>query len=368
MRILIDYRPALHERTGVGEHIHQLAKALTTELHGRRDYSVTLFSSSWRHRLPADRIPGARVVDRHVPVRTLNWLWHRLAWPPIEWLAGPVDVAHSPHPLAMPTRGAARFITIHDLDFLAHPERTSAEIRRDYPVLVRRHAAEADRVIVPSHYTARLVRTCLDVPEHRIVICPNGAPDWPARRDPAYDGPILFVGTLEPRKNVASLVRAYRLLASQRPVPRLILAGRATAPALASLGPLDVGPIAGKVDLPGYVAPAARHALYAGASMLVLPSLDEGFGLPVVEAMTVGVPVIASTCGALPEVVGDAGTLVDPDDVEGLAAAMARILDNRDHADQAIARGIARARSYDWRASARALLETYEAVARDRRP
>ena len=363
VRILIDYRPALHERTGVGEHIHHLSHALAAELIGRDDHSVTLFSSSWRHRLPTDAVPGASVVDRRVPVRTLNWLWHRLAWPPVERFVGPIDIAHSPHPLAMPTRAAARFITVHDLDFLAHPERTSAEIRRDYPGLVRRHAADADRVVVPSHHTGRLVRTELGVPEDRIIICPNGAPAWPARAQPAYAGPILFVGSLEPRKNVPALVRAYGLLASRRAVPRLILAGRASPRTLRDLGPLDVGP-SGKVDLLGYVDSARRYALYAGASMLVLPSLDEGFGLPLVEAMAVGVPVVASTRGAIPEVVGNAGTLVEPDDIDGLAAAMSRILDDRDHADRSIARGLTRARSFDWRVSALTLLAAYEAVTR----
>jgi hypothetical protein len=121
LRILLDYRPALRERSGVGEYIHEIAAALMRRL-GPSD-ALTLFSSSWKDRLDA-RIPGARVVDARVPVRLLNLAWHRLGWPPIERLAGPIDIAHSAHPLLMPARAATQIVTIYDLDFLDHPERT----------------------------------------------------------------------------------------------------------------------------------------------------------------------------------------------------------------------------------------------------
>ena len=141
MHILLDYRPALRDRTGVGEYAHELARALAaTAAPGDR---LTLFTSSWSDR--ADRglrdWPSTIVVDRRVPVRVLNWAWHRLGWPPIELLAGDIDMAQSLHPLMLPARRAKRVVTIHDLDFLTHPERTSAEIRRDYPALVRHHVA-----------------------------------------------------------------------------------------------------------------------------------------------------------------------------------------------------------------------------------
>ena len=367
MRILIDYRPALRERTGVGEHVHRLAQALGAEVARRPDASMTLFSSSWRHRLAPNGVAGAHLVDRRIPVRLLNWLWHRLGWPPVEQLAGPCDVAHSPHPLAIPTRHAARFITIHDLDFLEHPERTSAEIRRDYPTLVRRHAAQADRVVVPSRHTGALVQTRLEVPATRIVLCHNGAPNWPVRVTPSPGGPILFVGTIEPRKNVPGLLRAYTsLLAHRANLPDLVLAGRVATPSLTELDARGPAQLTGRVRFLGYVDPTALHDLYARASVLVLPSFDEGFGLPVLEAMTVGVPVVASTRGALPELVGDAGALVDPDDVDGLARAIAQVLDDPDHNARTVARGFIRARSYDWGASARTLLAAYDAVLRER--
>ncbi len=367
MRILIDYRPALRERTGVGEYIHHLAQALATGTEADPDTTVTLFSSSWRHRLAPNVIAGAETVDGRVPVRCLNWLWHRADWPPIERLAGPCDIAHSPHPLLMPSTQAARFVTIHDLDFLAHPERTAAEVRRDYPSLVARHANRADRVIVSSSYAASLVHGRLGVPTSRIVRCPSGAPPWTPRAEPVYDGHILFIGSLTPRKNLPTLVRAYRALLGRRPAaPDLVLAGPIPPGATRTLGPIDTAPLCDKLRVLGYVDAPARRRLYAGASMLVLPSLDEGFGMPVLEAMTAGVPVIASTRGALPDLVGDAGLLIDPEDEAALAAAMTQVLDDRSFADTTTARGLARAARYDWRTTARTLLGAYADVLRER--
>ena len=124
MRIVIDYRPALRARTGVGEYIHHVAGALA----GRGIDDVTIFSSSWKDRLApaAGDLAQARAIDRRVPVSVLNFAWHRLEWPSIESLTGrDYDVAHSPHPLLLPSRTAASVITIHDLHFMTHPERTS---------------------------------------------------------------------------------------------------------------------------------------------------------------------------------------------------------------------------------------------------
>ena len=371
MRILIDYRPALRERTGVGEHIHQLATALVTNTADDPDTTITLFSSSWRDRVDQTTLPPVRVIDRRIPVRLLNLLWHRVSWPSVEAITrDEYDVVHSPHPLLIPSRRAARFVTIHDLDFLVHPERTAREVRRDYATLARTHAKQADRVVVPSPYTGRRVAAELGIARDKIVVCPNGAPRWTPLPDLPRRGYILFVGTLEPRKNVPGLLRAYATLAQRRSdVPELVLAGHATSDARRWIPDLSAPPLHGHVRHLGYVHADARHDLFAGARLLVLPSFDEGFGLPVLEAMTIGVPVIGSNRGALPDLIGDAGTVVDPDDHQALTAAIERLLDDPDGAAPAVARGLARARTYDWRTSARILRAAYdEAEVARRRP
>ncbi len=358
MRILIDYRPALRERTGVGEYAHELVRAFTPLL-GPAD-ALTLFSSSWKDRLTPDLLPATRVVDARVPVRLLNFSWHRLRFPPVDWLAGPQDIVHALHPIAIPSRRAASVVTVHDLDFLDHPERTRAEIRRDYGALAPAHARAADRVVTVSEFTASEVARRLGVDRSKIVVCPPGAPDWTPRSGPVASGPILFMGTLDPRKNIGVLLDGYARLLSLRPAaPRLLLAGHAPPSAGRWLQQLAEPPLAGRVEHLGYIAGPRRQDLYRSASMLVLPSLLEGFGLPVLEAMTIGVPIIVSDRGALPEVAGGAGQIVPAEDAEALAHAMARYLHDPSFSAAATARGFEQARRYSWRQSARTLMSAY---------
>ena len=147
VRILIDYRPALVQRTGVGEYIHRLTEALVRVSAGRDE--IALFASSWKDRLSPHAITGTTTIDLRIPARILTHLWHQRGWPPVEWLAGGrFDVIQSSRPTLVPGRSGARFLTVHDLDFLDHPERTQAEFRGDYGDLTRRHAQRADRIVV----------------------------------------------------------------------------------------------------------------------------------------------------------------------------------------------------------------------------
>lgn len=373
MRVLIDYRAALRQRSGVGEYTHQLARALLTafppEAPGR-PLELTLFSSSWKDRLEHSQpeLAGATMVDRRVPVGLLNLAWHRLGWPPAEVLTGRAfDLTHSLHPLLLPSRVAAQVITIHDLNFLAHPERTRAEIRRDYPALARDHAHRADHVVVPSQFTAGEVERRLGVPADRISVCAPGAPDWTPRgaRAGGDDGYVLFFGTLEPRKNVGALLDAYERLLTSRPranraLPPLVLAGRATEASGPWLDRISRAPLHGVVRHIGYVEPANRRRLYEGARFLVQPSFEEGFGMPVLEAMTLGVPVVAANRGALPEVLGDAGPLVDPDQPRQLESAIERMIDDPAFASACAAKGPARARRFRWEITARHVYRAYQ--------
>jgi glycosyltransferase involved in cell wall biosynthesis len=388
VRVLIDYRPALREPSGAGEYTHQLVGALMALSASEQPdpLRLTLFSSSWKDRFqPGPELAGAAIVDRRVPVRLLNLAWHRLEWPKAETLTGAAfDVTHSSHPLLLPARAAARVITIHDLNFLTHPERTRAEVRRDYPALARAHAQRADRILVPSAFTAGEVERRLGVSRDRVSICPPGAPDWTPRSPAPKDGYVLFFSTLEPRKNVAGLLDAYeRLLAGPAEaghygggaripdggstcipyggarIPDLVLAGRATDEAKPWLERLERPPLKGVVRHVGYVDRAERRALYEGARLLVQPSFEEGFGMAVLEAMTLGVPVVAANRGSLPEVLGDAGPLVNPDDPADIANGINRLLTDEALAAACASRGIERARGYRWHATARRVYDTY---------
>jgi glycosyltransferase involved in cell wall biosynthesis len=369
MRVVVDYRPALRGRSGVGEYVHQTVRAFALQYPGD---SLTLFTSSWKDRPEpslATTCPGARVSDHRVPVALLNYAWHRLERPSIEFLTGGrFDVAFSPHPLLLPARYAAQIVMVHDLDFLRHPERTHREIKRDYPRLARAHARRAIRVVVPSRHTAREVVSELDVPESRVAVCPPGAPEWrdlPGRLADA--GYVLFIGTLEPRKNVGGLLDAYgRLLARRPTVPKLILAGGAGPEARTWIERIRDPPLAGHVEYIGYIRDEDRQRVYAGARVVVLPSYEEGFGMPALEAMSLGIPVIVSRRGNLPELVGDAGVLVEPDDVESIVDAMDRVLHDEGLATLMAGRAGERARQFQWRRTAQALREVFADAIRAR--
>ncbi|MFN2445165.1 MAG: glycosyltransferase family 4 protein [Vicinamibacterales bacterium] len=368
MRIVLDYRPALRERTGVGEYVHELARALSrAPVDGE---SLVLFTSSWKDRPPPSlrqEFANVQVVDRHLPVRALTWAWNRVEWPPIERFTGECDLVHAQTPLLIPTRRAAQIVTIHDLDFLHHPERGDAEMRRDFPQLAAAHARRADHVIVSSHYNAGQVERHLGISPDRISVCSPGAPDWgpqvAARRAGTQGAQhILFLGTLQARKNVGRLIDAYRLLVKRRPnAPRLILAGRMTAEGRQWQRAASEAGLSDRVVFRGYVDESERRTLFAGARLLVLPSLEEGFGFPVLEAMACGVPVVVSNRGSLPEVAGEAAEPFPPEDIEALSARMDDLLDDG-RAGAAGARGQRRAAHYSWAACALAARGAYRAA------
>jgi len=362
--ILIDYRPALRQRTGVGQYVHGLATSLAARLDAHD--SLTLFSSSWRDRLPASVVPDAKQIDARVPVRVLNLAWHRLEWPSIESLTQHhPDVVHSLHPLLIPSRSAARVVTVHDLYFLDRPDHTTAEIRRDYSSLAQSHVKRADAVVVNSRYTGGQVAQRFEISPDRITVCYPGKPPWSRRPDTAVPGPILFLGTVEPRKNVGRLIEAYAAVLDRQPnTPDLVIAGTLNMPRDELLSRASAGAnLSTRVSFAGYVEEAERKRLLSTASMLVLPSLEEGFGIPALEAMTIGLPVIASNRGALPEVVGDAGILVEPEDVREWAAAIERLLNDRHLRRSLSAKGVERADHFSWDASADALYGAYRAAA-----
>lgn len=365
MRILLDYRPALRQRTGVGEYVHELARALLAGESGPPDV-LTLFSASLRDRVDRTDLDGAVIADLPIPVRLLNWAWHRRQWPPVEILTRfAYDVVHAPHPIRIPSRGAASVITVHDLDFLRHPERTHAEIRRDYPSLAPRHILGADMVIAVSKATATDIETLVGRRTDDIVVAPLGRPDWPHRLEEPAHGVLLYFGTLTARKNIDHLLDAYVRLrahrdATGRTTPRLVLAGQPGADAGPLMARTAVAPLAGHVDVLGYVDPEERPDVYRRALALVMPSHAEGFGLPALEAMTIGVPVVAAGVPALQEVLADAGMCYPPNDTGALCAALDRLLDDPARREAMRTAGWRRALDFSWTHTATRTREAWE--------
>ena len=195
-------------------------------------------------------MPGARHVDARVPVSILNFAWHRLEWPPVTGSPARWISPSRCTPLLMPARRAARFVTIHDLYFLDHPEQTAAEIRRDYPALAGRMrggpTASSCRPITPKPPS----RIASVFAPDRIIVCSPGAPAWAAREEPAAGPAILFVGTVEPRKNIPGLLKRYAALVRRRSVdtPTSCLPA-APRPAVDARSTVDGVSLAGRVQV-----------------------------------------------------------------------------------------------------------------------
>jgi glycosyltransferase involved in cell wall biosynthesis len=369
MHVCIDYRPALREGTGVGTYAHGLLAGLVRR-HPETAYSA--FSASWRDRLAlGPDIARARPIDARIPVRALDWLWHRHAWPPVERWTGPIDISHSPSPLMVPARAARRVITVHDCYFLREPDQVSGVVRRDYVPLVRRATTEADAILAVSQTTRDELRELLDVPEDRVHVTYNGGGETYrpvidaaeiVRSEFGMERPfVLFAGRREPRKDLPTLLAMFEQLTTRYPDLELVLVGPEGAGWHAAWAATPPAVVA-RTRLLDHQTPEVLGALYTAAEFLALPSRWEGFGLTAIESMACGTPVLAARAGALPEVLGDAALWFDIGNVEEMAAAAARILDDSGLRADLAARGMKRAAMYTWNRTADLTHDLYRRI------
>jgi glycosyltransferase involved in cell wall biosynthesis len=303
----------------------------------------------------------------------------RIAWEqlvqPVELLRWRADLHHSlSYALPLAWRGRA-LLTIFDLSFLRFPELFTSSNRAYKATLARLSARRARRVITISEHGKREVVALLGVPPERVAVAYPGVDEQfrplPVEHVEAFrvrNGLprrfILFLGTLEPRKNALGLVRAYARLRRETALPhKLVLVGGVGWMASPLYREVQQLGLQDDVIFAGYVDSAEQALWYNAADAFAYPSLYEGFGLPPLEAMACGVPVITSNCASLPEVVGDAGRLVDPRQPEALAAALAEVLADATLRDRMSAAGLAQARRFTWEAMGQRLLDVYRAVA-----
>jgi glycosyltransferase involved in cell wall biosynthesis len=366
LRVAVDATPLLNHPTGVGG----ATRALLERLGRHPDIAPSAFSVSWqgRGRLPALAPPGVAAVRRPMAARPLRTLWRRADWPPIELWTGPVDVVHGPNFVVPPSRRAARVVTVHDLTAVRFPELCTDDVLA-YPDLLRRALADGAWVHVPSAAVADEVREAFTVAADHVVVVRNGVdevPPAPAGAGGARAGReryVLSLGTLEPRKDLPTLVAAFDAVAAGDPDVGLVLAGADGWGADAVHTAVANSPHRDRIRITGWIDDQARAALLRDAAVLAYPSLYEGFGLPPVEAMSVGVPVVATRVGALPEVLGDAADLVPPGDPDALAAALAGVLTDDSHRADLVTRGRDRAGRFSWDAYADGLVALYRTAA-----
>lgn len=310
-----------------------------------------------------------------IPGRFVGPAWQILSWPPADWVTGPVDIFHSPNYRIIPVHRAKLVVTVHDLVVLKYPQ---------YQFFTRvkhiggwlRKLNHADAVVAVSENTRRDILELLDVAPEKVHVIYQGynsalyRPDFPETeverilqqhhlRAPYF----LYVGTLEPRKNLVRLVKAFDLVRKRSPgAIQLVLAGQK------GWKYEDIFEEIGRLNLHewvrhlGYVPDEDLPGLIQGARSVVYPSLYEGFGLPPLEAMAMGTPVLTSNTSSLPEVVGEAGLQVDPEDVESMAWAMERIGTDEALRQDLKVKGLQRAQRFTWDQAAQQTVELYHSL------
>jgi glycosyltransferase involved in cell wall biosynthesis len=354
MRIVVDVSPLSHPRTGIGNYIlgslRGLARAAVAHGHEVVAFAPTSIHGPARIR---EALAGLPVEQRLVPLPASHALrtgWSRSGLPGLERLVGPVDAFLFTDWMYPAQRTGVRATVCHDLVPFHHPEWCTHRTVAMHTRKARHAARTCDVVFANSAFTAADLVATLGIPPERIVVAhpglgPGLEPDG-ARA--GLDGvTILGVGTIEPRKNLARLVEAWRLLDDDIGLAIAGGEGWGNRPDLADP----------RIRRLGFVPNSGLGSVYRGATVLVYPSLFEGFGMPVIEAMACGTPVVSSSHPSLDEASGDAAVRVDPLDPAAIAAGIVEALARR---EELVALGLRHAARFDWDATGRTILAALE--------
>lgn len=379
MQIGIEAKVLTSRTSGIGRYAINLVRSLLLALPAE-DHSleIVLFTGPQTSRSVLDTLAG---TYREHFCAVQSSLVRSLICLPCGIVQHNINVFHGLDHVGLPLffKRGTYVITVHDVIPLLFPQLFTLKHRLVVRAGLSRVAKQADMVIVPSYAVQQDVQQYLRIPEDRVVVIPEGCEprfrplahaDHLHRVRRKYGLParyILCLGTLEPRKNITTLLYAFAQLRHTlhgEPTPHLVVAGARgwrEQTIFQTVKSLNLEPV---VCFPGFVDDEDLPALYGGALLFVFPSLHEGFGLPVLEAMSCGIPVVASNTSAIPEVAGDAALLVDPYDVEGIATAMATVVHNASLRDSLRQKGLAQAQRFSWETTARQTLALYTALGR----
>ncbi|MGD8537835.1 MAG: glycosyltransferase family 1 protein [Candidatus Aminicenantes bacterium] len=374
MRVGFDVRPFLKEETGVGIYFKNLLFALAAI---DRENEYFLFSSSWKDRFDPRKIPPfahKHFRDLRYPVRMINFLWYKLGWPSIDlFYKTRLDLAHSPTPLVLPS-GGKKIVTVYDLCFLEYPHLSDDESRHVFSSRIEHSLHRADKIITISHFSREQILKRFSVKKDKIHVTHLGI-DRSFWRDITREemerirlnfhlpsSYLLFVGAQEPRKNILRLIEALKIVHNQyRKIP-LVLAGRAGKDSALVMDRIKTYDLEKWIYMTGYTNDFELRGLYRSATAFVFPSICEGFGLPLLEAMASGIPIVASEAPALPEICRDAALFFDPEHPENIADVIIRVLKNADLREDLVKKGEQRVLDFSWEATAKETLSIYRSL------
>jgi glycosyltransferase involved in cell wall biosynthesis len=312
---------------------------------------------------------GVEYLNLALPARPLLASWQRWYQPDLRWLFRGYDVVHGTNFVVPPVKGIATVVTVHDLTPLLYPHLCRPEVL-GFPTLVR-HAIGAGAIVhTPSEFVRAQVLDYFGAEPSRVVAIAHGVTPLVSNPSPPsiarqLDGRpyILAMSTLEPRKGLVYLVRAFERIGSRHPDVRLVLTGQPGWGMDELLAEFRGPAVAERILLPGYVSDQERSWLLRNAHVFAYPSLYEGFGLPLLEAMSVGTPVVTTNVGAIVEVAAEAAMMVPPRAVEELAQALEVLLDESETRAAMIERGYARAAQFSWKTNGEQMAALYARAA-----
>jgi glycosyltransferase involved in cell wall biosynthesis len=374
LKIGIDYTAALKQSGGIGRYTRGLITSLA-QLDHQNHYTLLATADAPLSDLQAFQTYSNFTHQTYpLPERWLTIAWHRFYLPmPVEWFAGQLDLFHSPNFILPPTQGAKTLLTVHDLSFIRHPQGAVASLRNWLNQVVPRSLARADHILADSESTKKDLTEIFNINPEDITVVGAGVEE---RFQPVtaaaslaavqqrYHLPpsekfVLGLGTLEPRKNFTGLIAAF----SQSPVREthhLVIAGGKGWLYDDIFTAARTSPATDRIHLIGFVADADLPALYSLADIFAYPSHYEGFGIPVIEAMACGVPVVCANNSCLPEVAGQSAVQVMATDTVALAEALNRLATDSMLREQAIREGFRQASKFNWHAAAERLLNVYQ--------
>jgi len=370
MRIAFDATAIPANRAGAGTYIYSLVQALA---HVDADNEYHVFAKPEYADEFGPLGPNFRLVRVPLASTPRRLLWEQAALPRALKALG-ADLLHSPHYTTPRLAPCPVVATFHDMTYLLTPELHPRFHRRFFPPMMRASARRAARILNISESTRRDMLRLLPITAGKATttllaagpvfrVAPAGEVAEACARFGLTPGRfLLYVGVLEPRKNVPLLLQAYARIAARFPDSPLVIAGKKGWMYEEIFAQVSALGLSNRVVFTGYVAEEDLPRLYGGARAFVYPSRYEGFGLPVLEAMQCGCPVVTSDVSSMPEVAGDAALLIDPDDAGGLADALARVLTDDALVADLSRRGIARAAGFSWERCARETRAVYEAV------